>query len=578
MHFEYRINNGILSQLGRVMMFCITLLVLCPIAWAAIDRTHIDHSYQQWSTLPSKQLVDMGIDFRKNQQRIDSAFLCFSIAANRYYDKHLTDADRYESVRAFQMMGRTYFFDYEDFIKADSIISLAAELAHQHHYNDLLPDILINRACIVKGLNMVVHGTQRIDTVSLNMLKTAFHLAYNNGNWQSAKASFFNLMFECIHVNESEYIGGIMDSVMRVMPESVTWQSMAVQLIGGVQAFNNGDLKGALTHLQAFKTSIPKYTNYNEQPSALMIANAYLHTCLMNMGRYDAARDCLEENIAIATSNHQSFHLMDAYGNMARYYQFLGDSVQAEKYRLKFLECRDEIVNKKQLGNVEQQQFLRAMEKKNREVAQLAQQRQARERIILWVSIAAVLLLVIVGFLIWHNHKIAQRNRQLYERMQQLLEQDENLLHELQQQAESVSPVDPDPSGHAEETHGSSPLDDTEKSELLHRIFIVLETCDEVFQEGFTLDRLAELAQGNRNYASQVINERYGKHFNALLAEYRVKEVCRRMSDKEKYGNLTLEALGRSVGFKSNSNFIKTFKQVTGLTPSAYLRQNITSC
>lgn len=578
MHFEYRMTNKVLSQLRRVMMVCITLLVLCPIAWASFDRTYIDRTYQQWSTLPSKQLVDMGIDFCKNQQRIDSAFLCFSIAANRYYDKHLTDADRRESVRAFQMMGRTYFFEYEDFIKADSIVSLAEELSHQHHYNDLLPDILIDRASIVKVLNMVVHGTQRVDTVSLNMLKTAFHLAYRNGNWQSAKASFFNLMIDCIQVNESEYIGGIMDSVMRVMPESVAWQPMAVQLIGGVEAFNNGDLNGALTHLQAFKTSIPKNTNYIGQPSALMIANDYLYICLMNMRRYDAARDCLEENIAIATSNHQSIHLMDAYGNMAKYYQFLGDSVQAEKYRLKFLECRDEIVNKKRLGNVEQQQFLRAMEKKNREVAQLAQQRQARERIILWVSIAAILLLVIVGFLIWHNRKIAQRNRQLYERMQQLLEQDEKLLHELQQQAESEPTVDPDSSGHAEKTHGSSPLDDTEKSELLHRIFIVMETCDEVFQEGFTLERLAELAQGNRNYVSNVINERYGMNFNALMAEYRVKEACRRMSDKEKYSNLTLEALGRSVGFKSNSNFIKTFKRVTGLTPSAYLRQNNTSC
>lgn len=571
-------NNDVFSQLRRVMMVCITMLVLCPIAWAAIDRTHIDRTYQQWSTLPSKQLVDMGIDFRKNQQRIDSALLCFSIAANRYYDKHLTDADRRESVRAFQMMGRTYYFDYEDFIKADSIVSLAEELAHQHHYNDMLPDILIDRASIVKALNMVVHGTQRVDTISLNMLKTAFHLAYRNGNWESAKASFFNLMIDCIQVNESEYIGGIMDSVMRVMPESVAWQPMAVQLIGGVEAFNNGDLNGALTHLQAFKTSIPKNTNNNEQPSALMIANDYLHFCLMNMGRYEAARDCLEENIAIATFSHNSFHLSDAYGLLADHYLFLGDSVQAEKYRLKFLECQDEIVSRKRLGNVEQQQFLRAMEKKNREVAQLAQQRQARERIILWVSIAAVLLLVIVGFLIWHNRKIAQRNRELYERMQQLLEQDEKLLHELQQQAESVSPADPDPSGHAEKTHGSSPLDDTEKSELLHRIFIVMETCDEVFQEGFTLERLAELAQGNRNYVSNVINERYGMNFNALMAEYRVKEACRRMSDKEKYSNLTLEALGRSVGFKSNSNFIKTFKRVTGLTPSAYLRQNNTSC
>lgn len=578
MHFEYVMNNGVLTQLRRVMMVCVTVLVLCPIAWSAIERTHIDRTYQQLSILPSKQLVDMGIDFRKNQLHFDSAFLCFSIAANRYYDKHLTDADRRESVRAFQMMGRSYFFDYEDFTKADSIISLAAELAQQHHYDDLLPDILIDQSSIVKAVKGVVHDNHRVDTVSLNMLKNAFHLAYKNGNWESTKASFFNLMIDCFTVDEDQYVGGIMDSVLRMVPSSVTWQPMVIQLIDGVRAYNNGDLNSALTHFQAFKTSIPLNTTWNEQPSALMIANNYLHICLMNMRRYDAARDCLEENITIATSSHQSFHLSDAYGNLANYYHFLGDSVQAEKYRLKFLECRDEIINKKRLGNVEQQQFLRAMEKKNREVAQLAQQRQARERIILWVSITVVLLLVIVGFLLWHNRKIAQRNRQLYERMQQLLEQDEKLLHELQQQAESVPPVDPDSSGPDEKTHGSSPLDDTEKSELLHRIFIVMETCDEVFQEGFTLERLAELAQGNRNYTSNVINERYGMNFNALMAEYRVKEACRRMNDKEKYGNLTLEALGRSVGFKSNSNFIKTFKRVTGLTPSAYLRQLNTSC
>ena len=566
-------NNGILPQLRRVMMVCITMLVLCPITWAAIERATIDGTYQQWSALSSKQLVDMGIDFRRNQLRFDSAFLCFSIVANRYYDKHLTDADRHESVRALQMMGRSYFSDYENFIKADSIISLAAELAHQHHYDDLLPDILIDQANIAKELRGVVHENNNLDTISLNMLKTAFHLAYKNGNWAQARASFFNLMLECFYVDESKYIGGIMDTVMRVMPKSVTWQPMAAQLISGVIAFKKGQLNEALIHLQAFKASIPANTTHNERSSALMIANDYLHTCLMNLGRYDAARDCLDENLALATSSHQSFHLMDVYANMAHYYEYLGDSVQSEKYRLKYLECRDEIVSKKQLGNVAHQQFLRAMEKKNREVAQLAQQREARERIIMWVSIAAALLLVIVGLLLWRNRKIARRNRQLYDRMQQLLEQDEKLLHELQQQAASAPPVDSSPIDHAEKTHSSSPLDDTEKSELLHRIFIVMETCEEVFQDDFTLDRLADLAQGNRNYASQVINERYGMNFNAMLAEYRVKEVCRRMRDQEQYGNLTLEALGRSVGFKSNSNFIKTFKRVTGLTPSAYMRQ-----
>ena len=227
--------------------------------------------YNRWEHLDGHKLIQMGYHYRNVARQPDSAMVCFSIVANRYYDKHLTDADRHESVHAFQMMGRTYFFEYEDFIKADSIIALAAELAQRHHYDDLLPDILIDRSSITKGLRGVVHDSYGVDTVSLNMLKTAFHLAYKNGNWESAKASFFNLMLDCIMVNEDQYVGGIMDSVLRVMPESVRWRPLAVQLIGGVRACNNGDLKSALTHLQAFKTNLSKSTSQNEQPSAFMM-------------------------------------------------------------------------------------------------------------------------------------------------------------------------------------------------------------------------------------------------------------------------------------------------------------------
>ena len=51
-----------------------------------------------------------------------------------------------------------------------------------------------------------------------------------------------------------------------------------------------------------------------------------------------------------------------------------------------------------------------------------------------------------------------------------------------------------------------------------------------------------------------------------------IKEACKRMGDIEHYGNYTIEAISESVGFKSRSTFVTSFKRITGLTPSQYQR------
>jgi AraC-like DNA-binding protein len=86
------------------------------------------------------------------------------------------------------------------------------------------------------------------------------------------------------------------------------------------------------------------------------------------------------------------------------------------------------------------------------------------------------------------------------------------------------------------------------------------------------LERLAMLSGSKYKYVSQVINEYYEQNFNNFLNSYRIKEACKRMSDLENYGNYTIEAISESVGFKSRSTFVASFKRITGLTPSQYQR------
>ena len=122
------------------------------------------------------------------------------------------------------------------------------------------------------------------------------------------------------------------------------------------------------------------------------------------------------------------------------------------------------------------------------------------------------------------------------------------------------------------EKYKSSPMDEQAKEELLRHIHHAMESHDEIYDEGFSLDQLAGLIDANPNYVSQVINEKKGCNFKAFINNYKIKEACRRLSDPDNYGTYTIEAIGQSVGFGSRTNFYATFKKFTGMTPAAYQR------
>ncbi len=74
-----------------------------------------------------------------------------------------------------------------------------------------------------------------------------------------------------------------------------------------------------------------------------------------------------------------------------------------------------------------------------------------------------------------------------------------------------------------------------------------------------------------RHFITEVINTQLGKNFYLLINEYRVEEFKIRISSQE-YKNLTILAVAYDSGFNSKSAFNTIFKELTGLTPSQYLR------
>jgi YesN/AraC family two-component response regulator len=84
----------------------------------------------------------------------------------------------------------------------------------------------------------------------------------------------------------------------------------------------------------------------------------------------------------------------------------------------------------------------------------------------------------------------------------------------------------------------------------------------------FDRAQLATALNTNIAYISKAIHLRRDVNFSALINYYRIEKVKQMMqSSSNKY---TFEYIATASGFRNLSTFNKAFKDIEGLTPSAY--------
>lgn len=90
------------------------------------------------------------------------------------------------------------------------------------------------------------------------------------------------------------------------------------------------------------------------------------------------------------------------------------------------------------------------------------------------------------------------------------------------------------------------------------------------------LDTLAQIANMNKNYYSTVFRQVTGSTVWDYILHARV-ELARRYLLENK-AELNITEISRLCGFNSTTNFNKTFKKFTGMTPSEYKNSNQNAC
>ncbi|WDF46857.1 helix-turn-helix domain-containing protein [Chryseobacterium sp. KACC 21268] len=93
-----------------------------------------------------------------------------------------------------------------------------------------------------------------------------------------------------------------------------------------------------------------------------------------------------------------------------------------------------------------------------------------------------------------------------------------------------------------------------------------------------TVASLAVMFKTNPTYLSETIKKHKEKNFNNYLNKLRINYICKQILERPEFLNYKISYLAEEAGFSSHSSFTTVFKNVTGISPSSFLREAEKKC
>lgn len=92
-------------------------------------------------------------------------------------------------------------------------------------------------------------------------------------------------------------------------------------------------------------------------------------------------------------------------------------------------------------------------------------------------------------------------------------------------------------------------------------------------QPNFTVSHLAIQLETNTKTLSQIIKNNKNLNFNAYINQLRIIHFLKKVEEDEEFRKYKLAYISEYLGYSSPSAFSKSFKAITGLLPSTYLKK-----
>lgn len=510
----------------------------------------------QWMAMSTLQLFYQGNYFLDHEQS-DSALLCYSLATQRL-KPGLSAADKATIADCYIGQWNVYFLYQFDYEKSYESLMRAKEI-----YDELgQPQPRIDME--LGGLYEILAEQTQMNSLNSQAIKyyrQAFTSAIHEQDTATVNFAFLNAVTLAYRTDSMATVTDLWPQYNQVkfLPHEPLTEFCWL-IYQAEEMAESGAYQKALEHAHRALQLLPEPTKQNarQQFSAYyIIADVYAR-----QGDNAHAIEAMSQGLAVSDDADIKDNSLIALRVLGKLCSQQGDEAAAMRYKQQLLELKDSIISYKQLRNLSNLENNYKITRMNELMAEANARQRQQSIVIVVTTLIAATIAVFLLVLFSRNRRLREANKHLYQKNVELIN-----LGKLQQE-NTVPQAGPS---------RKSNLPDEVKDRLMADIEAFMQHSDEIYDASFGLAELAERVHSNTAYVSQAINDRTGGNFSAFLGRYRIVEACRRLDNREQYGHLTVEAIGASVGFKSKTTFRQSFKAVTGLNPSEYMRQAKTS-
>jgi len=496
--------------------YILIISLLCPIILFGQESdnksSHDKDVIESLMKHSTKQLLDTA-SYYYNRSSLDTALICYNLLMN-IIPKNADIEEQKILFNAYNKSAIIYAFladyrtSYSHFIKALNI-------CEKYNFNNYKSSILMNIGIIYRRID-------QLDIAKEYYLKS---LELCNDS-----LTYINLLNSL----------GIIEILNNKLDSSFYYFNKSISISKRHNSFNLGTGLNNLGSYYQYKKEYDSAFYYfraslyhnkksnNLETEAINLSD--FGKLFLEVNEIDSALYYIDLSNKIASENNFLKIQSDNLLVLSEIERSKGRYEDALNHFITFINLKDSIYNGKVFGDINQLQRIYEVSKTNQQIEDLILEKQIKERTIKYQKIILgllLLLIIVLGIVVYQKKKLKK--------------------------------------------YSKLSINDQKQRELLNKILTVMEDVQIICDTDFSSAKLAGLVNSNSSYISEIINKNFHKNFRTLLNGYRIKEAQRLFNEFDS-GVYNIEFVSTKVGYKSSKTFREAFKEVTGITPSYYLK------